>query len=183
MGGYVVQKYLESHEAPAGVLVASVPARGIAGFLVRYAKQHPWRLTTALITGKASAMFNSADAVREKFFSPTTPESTVAHCAAQIQDESRRITLDAQFLNLPRPERVTTPLLVLGAEYDDCFTTDEVRATASAYRTEAQIFPDIGHDIMLEPGWAAVAERIHVWLETRDLRLDDDGTSQQLASQ
>jgi hypothetical protein len=70
----------------------------------------------------------------------------------------------------------------LGAEYDDCFTTEKVRATASAYRTEAEIFPDTGHDMMLEPEWAAVAERIHTWLETRDLRLDDDGTSQQVAS-
>jgi pimeloyl-ACP methyl ester carboxylesterase len=168
MGGYVVQKYLESHDAPAGVLVASVPARGIAGFLLRYTKQHPWRVTSALVTGKASALFNSADAVREKFFSARTPDSTVAHCAGQIQDESRRITLDALVLNLPRPERVTTPLLVLGAESDDCITTDEVRSTARAYRTEARIFAEIGHDMMLEPGWVAVAEHIHTWLETRD---------------
>jgi hypothetical protein len=34
-------------------------------------------------------------------------------------------------------------------------------------RTE--IFPKMGHDMMLEPGWEAVAERIHEWLETRDL--------------
>ena len=27
----------------------------------------------------------------------------------------------------------------------------------------------MGHNMMLEPGWADVAERIHAWLETRDL--------------
>jgi pimeloyl-ACP methyl ester carboxylesterase len=183
MGGGIVQKYLESHEAPAGVLVASWPSRGVAGFLMRYMKQHPWRFATALITGKASAMFNPPEAVREKFFSAQTPESTVAHCAARIQNESRRVTLDALLLHLPRPKRVTAPMLVLGADYDDCFTTDEVRATARAYHTEAEIFPDMGHDMMLEPGWAAVAQQIDVWLGTRDLRLDDDGTSQQLTSQ
>jgi pimeloyl-ACP methyl ester carboxylesterase len=168
MGGLIVQKYLESHEAPAGVLVASVPPRGIAGFLVRYMKQHPWRFVTALITGKASAMFGTAEAVREKFFCARTPESTVAHCAARVQNESRRVTLDASLLNLPRPTRVTAPVLVLGAEHDDCFTTDEVRATASAYRTDAEIFSGIGHDMMLEPEWRAVAERIHAWIDTRD---------------
>jgi pimeloyl-ACP methyl ester carboxylesterase len=182
MGGGIVQKYLESHEAPAGVLVASWPSRGVVGFFMRYMKQHPWRFATALITGKASAMFNIPEAVREKFFSAQTPESTVAHCAARIQNESRRVTLDALFLHLPRPKRVTAPVLVLGAEFDDCFTTDEVRETARAYRTEAEIFPDMGHDMMLESGWAAVAERIHVWLGTRDLRLDD-GTGQQLTRQ
>jgi pimeloyl-ACP methyl ester carboxylesterase len=183
MGGFVVQKYLESRDAPAGVLVASMPPRGVAGFLLRYMKQHPWRLATALITGKSSAMFNTPETVREKFFSAQTPDSTVAHCAAQIQDESRRVTLDALVLNLPRSKRVTTPLLVLGAESDDCFTTNEVRATARAYRTEAEIFPEIGHDVMLEPGWAAVAERIHRWLGTRDLRPDHGGSAEQVASQ
>jgi pimeloyl-ACP methyl ester carboxylesterase len=172
MGGFIVQKYLESHHAPAGVLVASLPPRGVAGFLLRFMKQHPWRLAAAFITGKSSTLFNSPEAVREKFFSAQTPESTVTHCAAQIQDESRRVTLDALVLNLPRSKRVTTPLLVLGAESDDCITTNELRATARAYRTEAESFPDMGHDMMLEPGWAVVAERIHAWLESRDLRSD-----------
>jgi pimeloyl-ACP methyl ester carboxylesterase len=29
MGGFVVQKYLETHQAPAGVLLASIPPRGL----------------------------------------------------------------------------------------------------------------------------------------------------------
>jgi pimeloyl-ACP methyl ester carboxylesterase len=70
------------------------------------------------------------------------------------------------FLDLPRPERVTAPLLVLGAEHDGCFTQDEVHATAQAYRTEAEVFPNMGHNMMLEPGWETVADRIHAWLET-----------------
>jgi hypothetical protein len=27
----------------------------------------------------------------------------------------------------------------------------------------------MGHNMMLEPGWAAVADRIHTWLGTRRL--------------
>jgi pimeloyl-ACP methyl ester carboxylesterase len=77
--------------------------------------------------------------------------------------------LDLMMLDRPQPKLVTTPLLVPGAEYDGICTPKEVRATARAYRTEAEIFPDMGHDMMLEPGWAAVAERIHSWLGTRDL--------------
>lgn len=72
-------------------------------------------------------------------------------------------------MNLPRPEQVTAPLLVLGAEHDGCLTTTEVRATARAYRTEAEIFPRMGHDMMLEPEWSAVAERIDAWLTTTGL--------------
>ena len=57
-------------------------------------------------------------------------------------------------------------MLVLGAEQDGVFTVDEVQATARAYQTEAEIFPGIGHDMMLEPGWQAVAEHIASWLNS-----------------
>ncbi|MCV7061778.1 alpha/beta hydrolase [Mycolicibacterium vaccae] len=76
---------------------------------------------------------------------------------------------DALLFNVPRPRRVTTPLLVLGAEDDGCFTVKAARALARSYRTDAEIFPGMGHNMMLEPGWAAVAERIHSWLGAQRL--------------
>ena len=42
LGGFVVQKYLESHDAPAAVLLASAPVSGITKFLLRRFKRHPW---------------------------------------------------------------------------------------------------------------------------------------------
>lgn len=41
MGGGVVQKYLESHQAPAGVLLASFPPQGIAATYLKFARRHP----------------------------------------------------------------------------------------------------------------------------------------------
>ena len=73
------------------------------------------------------------------------------------------------FRDLPEPQRVTTPMLVLGAEADRALAQDEVRATARAYGTDAQFFGDMGHNMMLEPGWQAVAERIMQWLGHRGL--------------
>jgi pimeloyl-ACP methyl ester carboxylesterase len=169
MGGFVVQKYLESREAPAGVLLASIPPRGIFGFTMRLTRRHPWLSTMAIITGKSLRCFNTPELARESFFSVRVPGSDVARYAARLGEESRRVANDALMLNLPRPRRVITPLLVLGAECDNCFTPKEVRATARAYRTEAEIFPDMGHDMMLEPGWPAVAERIHEWLGAHEL--------------
>ena len=63
--------------------------------------------------------------------------------------------------------KVTTPMLVIGAADDGMVTNAEVRATARAYRTDAELFPDMGHNMMQEPGWAGVAERIDAWLRTR----------------
>ena len=33
-----------------------------------------------------------------------------------------------------------------------------------AYNTVPEIFPQMGHNMMVEPGWQAVAERIDSWL-------------------
>jgi pimeloyl-ACP methyl ester carboxylesterase len=171
MGGFVVQKYLESRDAPAAVLVATVPARGALGAALRRIKRYPWNTMRAALTGKSlRAVASTPQLCRESFFSAHTPGPQVLQYHARLQEESARATwLDMMMLNLPRPKKVTTPLLVVGAECDAMFTPSEERTTARAYRTEAEIFPDIGHDMMLEPGWAAVAERIHMWLGTRGL--------------
>jgi pimeloyl-ACP methyl ester carboxylesterase len=183
MGGFVVQKYLELHDAPAGVLVASVPPRGASGFLLRAAKRHPWHTTRATLTTKSLHGFNTPKLAREWFFSARTPEPDVMRYAARIEEEyTGKLTLDMALLKLPKPNRVTTPLLVLGAECDGCFTAEEVHATARAYRTEAEVFAGMGHDMMLEPGWDAVAERIHTWLEACGLRHDDNGSGRQVTS-
>lgn len=52
-GGLIVQKYLEFHEAPAGVLLASLSSRGAGGFFVREAKRHPLSFVRSAITGKS----------------------------------------------------------------------------------------------------------------------------------
>jgi alpha-beta hydrolase superfamily lysophospholipase len=80
-----------------------------------------------------------------------------------------RQSFDFTILSLPKPQQVTTPLLVLGAESDAVFGQDEIQKTASAYGTEAEFFPNMRHDMMLEPGWQAVAERIDGWLTARGL--------------
>jgi alpha-beta hydrolase superfamily lysophospholipase len=70
---------------------------------------------------------------------------------------------------LPRPQRASTPLLNFGADEDGAHTRKEVLAAARVYRTEAEFFPKMGHNMMLEPGWVAVADRIHTWLGTHRL--------------
>lgn len=169
MGGFVVQKYLESHDAPAAVLLASVPPSGIARFLLRRFRLHPWLTARHLaITKSKGSMGRTPELARESFFSGSTPLADVARYAAGLDEEYvGKHVLGMLWLDLPKPSLVTTPMLVLGAENDILFSTREVRATASAYQTEAEFIPGMAHDMMLEPGWADVAERIHAWLETR----------------
>ncbi len=49
-GGAVVQKYLETHDAPAGVLMASVPPAGAIPSAIRTLLRHPWPFIKANLT-------------------------------------------------------------------------------------------------------------------------------------
>ncbi len=168
MGGVIVQKYLESRDAPAGVLMASMPPQGYLRSGLRWARRHPWHFAKLTATGASLRYVNTPELARERFFSPHTPEALVRRYAARLQEESARSGLDG-LLRLPRPHLVRAPMLVLGALADGAVTPQEVRSTARAYRTEPVFFPEMGHDMMLEPGWPAVAERIDSWLAGRGL--------------
>jgi pimeloyl-ACP methyl ester carboxylesterase len=169
MGGLIVQKYLEKHVAPAAVLMTSVPPQGNFGNALRWIRQHPSHFAKMTITGKALPYINPPELARPRFFSSQTPEADVRKYAARLQEDSSRIGIDSLVLRLPRPKRVTSPILVLGADEDGAHTRAEVQATARAYGTEAEFFAGMGHDMMLEPGWAMVAERIDSWLSGRGL--------------
>lgn len=169
MGGYVTQKYLERQPAPAAVLLASVPTSGVLGATLRIAARHPLILLKVNVTLSLYPLISSPELVREAFFSADMPAERVHGYFKRMQDESYRNFLDMLFLNLPRPERVRTPLLVLGAGADRIFTPAEVEATGRAYRAPTRLFPGVAHDLMLEAGWQAVADHILAWLRERGL--------------
>jgi acetyl-CoA acetyltransferase len=120
--------------------------------------------------GSACAIVTTPDIAHKQFFSVTMPRDQVEKYWAKMQDESVRILLDAGFVNRPHPQKINpTPMLVLAAENDRVFTLDEQRKTASAYGTQAEIFPNMAHDMMLEADWQAVADRIIAWLDLQTL--------------
>ena len=168
MGGVIAQKYLESHDAPAGVLMCSMPPQGYLRSGLRWLRQHPWHFTKLTITGESLPYVNTPELARQRFFSPHTPEALVRRYAARLQEESSRSGLDGLVM-LPRPDRVRAPVLVVRALGDGAVTREEVRATARAYRTESVFFPGMGHNLMLEPDWETVAHRIDDWLITLGL--------------
>jgi pimeloyl-ACP methyl ester carboxylesterase len=163
MGGAIVRKYLESHQAPAAVLLATLPPIGGIPATLRLARRHPLILLKANATRSLLPLVGSPRLAREAFFSDDIPHERLHAYFSRLQDESYRAFLDMLVLNLPHPARVRTPTLVLGAERDTFITRAEVEATARAYRTEATFFA-MAHDMMLETGWPAVADHIVQWL-------------------
>jgi alpha-beta hydrolase superfamily lysophospholipase len=163
MGGLVVQKYLERNSAPAAVLMAPSPPTGTIGAVARLAVRHPIELLKTNLLLRLKPFVRTSKLVRELFFTSTTPQEVVDACFECLQDESYLAFIDTMVV-LPRPRRIQVPVLVLGAERDTIFTVEEVRRTARAYRTEAEILPGLGHDMMLDEGWERVADRIDVWV-------------------
>lgn len=167
MGGFIVQHYLGRLRGAAGVLMASIPPDGVLGASVRVMRSHPWSSLRSNVGGPE--VIFKPPLTREHLFSVNTPQTVVDACAARIESESRRAVWFDAMVKRPKPSRVSAPMLVLGGADDGTITNNEVHATARAYRTEAELFPGMGHNMMLEPGWPAVAGRIETWLGKRGL--------------
>ena len=168
LGGFVIQRYLEQHSAPAAVLVGSVPPQGVLTLALRVWRRRP-SMTLEAWSDRTLLKFLATPALaREYLFCADTPEAVVEACRQRAGAESVRAAMTDPMVRRVRTRRVTTPILVLGARYDGFVSVGEVRATARAYRTEPEFF-SMGHNMMLEPGWADVAEHIRRWLEARDL--------------
>jgi alpha-beta hydrolase superfamily lysophospholipase len=167
-GGLVVQKYLETHSAPAAVLLASVPSSGLLWPTLNSARQHPWQFLVANLTLSLYPLVSTPALARATFFSPSMPIEQVRAYHARMTDESFLAFLDGMLFNRPRPALVKTPLLVLGAANDRLIDSPRVRATARAYGTQAELFPNMNHGMMLEAGWEAVASRMLEWMNEKD---------------
>jgi pimeloyl-ACP methyl ester carboxylesterase len=170
MGGFVIQQYLEHHAAAGSILVASIPPTGVLRLTLKIALHHPVTFLKINALMRLGPLFGTPDLARALLFSASMPEEQVNSYQRRVQDESYRAFLDMLALDLVRTKRVNrVPMLVLGAEHDAIVTQREIRRTAAVYGAEAQIFPDMAHDMMLEPGWQSVAERIGNWLTARGL--------------
>jgi alpha-beta hydrolase superfamily lysophospholipase len=169
MGGFIIQKYLEDHDAPAAVLLSSPSPAGLLPTAIRTARRQPWQFAKVNLTLSLRPLIATPQLVGEAFFSKDLPQDLLLGYWKQTQDDSYMAFLDMVGLDLPKPEKVKTPLLVLGAARDNMIGRSEVEATARAYHTKAEIIPDVAHNSMLELRWQSVADRILVWLNERQI--------------
>jgi pimeloyl-ACP methyl ester carboxylesterase len=162
MGGFIIQKYLEGHSAPGAVLLSS--PFGLLPVALKIARRHPLVFARLNLTFSLYPLVATPALAREAFFSDDLPEDELREYWKQMQDDAYLAYLDMVALDRPKPETVTTPMLVLGAGRDNMLSPRDVEATARAYNTRAEIIPDVAHNSMLDLRWQSVAERILAWL-------------------
>jgi pimeloyl-ACP methyl ester carboxylesterase len=179
MGGFVIQKYLEDHDAPGAVLLSSPPPTGLLETALRIARRRPLVFAKVNLTLSLQPVIATPQLAREAFFSADFPDEELTIYWKQMQNESYRAFLDMVVLDRPHPARVKTPLLVLGVERDNMLNPREIIATARAYNTQAEIIPGVAHNSMLEKNWQRVAERILSWINEWELR--DEATVEKAA--
>ncbi len=166
MGGAVVQKYLERQPAAAAVLMASVPPYGLGGSVFRLMTTDPVLFMQISLMHGAGPESVSLESAGRAVFSEGFDPDLMATYARRMQGESRRALMGMTFLDLPAPGRMhPCPMLVMGAEDDTLFSTEDIAATARAYDADLHLIPGMAHAMMLEANWREAADALADWLE------------------
>lgn len=175
MGGFVVQKYLEQHQAAAAVLMCSVPPQGLAAsaFGMLFSRPNLFVDLNGLMNGGHVALGSLQEAL---FAQPVAMDDLVRYVRL-AQPESHRAIWDMMLFNLPDIHRIIShlprqrdDLLVMGAERDLIIPASLVQMTARSYGVDAALYPGMGHGLMLERDWQTVAQDIIDWLVQRFAR-------------
>jgi len=168
MGGMIVQKYLESQPAIAGmVLMASVPPQGLLPTNINMMMRHPFLFQQMAMLAMFGSKHGTIGLMRRLLFYTDLPDSRLNDLLRYTYTESQMVALDMMGMSALRlnPEQVSVPVLVQGAEHDVLVSPVMVRETASFYRTEAHIFPGMAHGMMAELNWQDAADDLREWLE------------------
>ncbi len=162
MGGFIIQHYLSKHQdkVKKAVLLCSIPPHGLWRITLKTLYQFPKTFFKANFRRSLTPIFKDPILASRYLFSPKTGMDKVKKVVANLQEESYRAYLDCLFLDLPKPKKIKTPIMVIGGEADFFFPPEDIKATAKAYQTSPHIIPDAPHDLMLEPGWEYIARLI-----------------------
>jgi pimeloyl-ACP methyl ester carboxylesterase len=167
LGGLVVAKYLEKHEAPAAILFAPSPSEGmfLSGFKLQL--QNPLLMAKVTFKQDYAVMFATPQLAKKFLFSADANDEKIVEYAARFGRESYRAALEMIY-NLPSPQKIkTSALLVVGAENDALIAPQKIKKTARAFNADCKIFPAMAHDLMLERDWQKVADFMIEWLEKK----------------
>lgn len=168
MGGFVVQKCLESADYPGAVLMCSVPPQGLMSSALNLMLSRPGLMQelNRLMNGSAVAL----DSLREALFAQPVDVEDLRRFYKLAQPESYRAIWDMTLFNLPHPSRMSrSSLLVTGAAHDHLIAPSLVEMTGRTYGVPAEIFSGLGHGLMLERDWKRPAQFILDWLRERKL--------------
>ncbi len=164
MGGFVVQKYLEKYKAPGAVLMASVPPTGIWGVTFKVMRIIPGAFLKAISTLNLKHIINTNEKYKLLLCSESFDDQKIVEYQKKINTESFLAYIDMLGLDLVRKKKHHIPFLVIGGGQDKVLSKKTIIKTAKNYKTEAIIFEEVSHMMMLSDSYDAVADKIIDWV-------------------
>jgi pimeloyl-ACP methyl ester carboxylesterase len=166
LGALVAQMLLGEPRLRGLVLMAPVPAEGLAAANMRLAFTDPLLWQEVARMPWLAAGLPAPERLRHALFSPALPDETALAHLARMQPESLRALAEAQW---PRPvgsaRLLGVPALVLGAKADPLVPQDAVLRTAWFHGADRAMIERIGHAMMLDAGWEQPLALARAWLD------------------
>jgi pimeloyl-ACP methyl ester carboxylesterase len=150
VGALVVARALGRYPARAAVLVAPVLDRWAT--LGAALRANPTGTLPAVVGGRLRLS-------RRQLFSPSLPADEADGYLARITAEKPINPVKISSVRVGNP-----PVLVLGSPDDRVVPRTSLDRTAARYGGAPLLFPGMGHDLMLDTGWAEPIDAILDWL-------------------
>lgn len=162
IGGAVVQKVLHLHpeKIQAVVLMSSLPPYGFIPDFLRIVLFHNQDANRLYLYDQGK----STEFPIKLFLSQEFPTGHLPDFINLIQPESAKARGEFFHRVVPRPEKRTVPMLVIGSKKDRVISACSTKRVAKIYQTEPVIFSNLCHDMMLDPNWRTVADWIITFL-------------------
>jgi len=169
MGGFIVQKLMETHNLPAAILLAPSPRSGIFVTVLSLLRRKPLAYLKGTLLFALNPFLGLPPLIPNSYFSLSLPTWQRQKYTALLQPESFQAILDTFVFDLSKPRDTNIPMLVLGSSLDIFVPPKTVKATARLYKAENEILENVSHDMMLDTAWEEVAEKIVTWLKQRGI--------------
>src|SRR3984957_19556926 len=129
MGGFVVQKFLETRSSPAAFLLASIPPSGARSMYARLVRNRPLDVLKANATLSLLPFISDPDRAQRLLLSAATLREEGVRFHRLVPDESMLGFVDCRALYRVAANKVRSPVHVIGAADDAIIANSEIRAT------------------------------------------------------
>ena len=164
---YAVQKYLENHLTPGAVLLTSVPPTKGWKLTVNALKKFPTQSLKGIFD--MTALYNDIEFYRKTLFNDRISEKEALVYQNQMCEESLKALLEitgASSINIDKVKNNTPPLLNIVANNDKLIPAHIGHDIGIAYGINNIHFPEMSHNVMLDPDWEKVANTIVSWIQS-----------------
>jgi len=167
LGGAILQKYLENHQLPGAVLLASLPSIGMLPMALRLLQRHPIPTFTGMLKLNLYNWEKAPELAQDLFLNSKT-EIDIFSFQKQLVRET--INVFPFLFSFAKVNPIKSPVFVIAGEKDAIFTVDEEKITAEKYGAKSIVINGQAHNLMMESAWKQVADMIDNWI-THELEL------------